>query len=48
MTKLYLGIDVGGTSIKSGVVDEGARIPSRGSACPSRRTLTPFRTRSRA
>ena len=24
MTKLYLGIDVGGTSIKSGVVDEGA------------------------
>ncbi len=29
MTKLYLGIDVGGTSIKSGVVDEGARILSR-------------------
>lgn len=47
MTKLYLGIDVGGTSIKSGVVDEGARILSR-ERLPSRRTLTPFRTRSRA
>ena len=29
MTKLYLGIDVGGTSIKAGVVDDGAQILSR-------------------
>ena len=39
-TKYYLGIDLGGTGIKCGVVDENGKILVGGS-CPTRKGVTP-------